>query len=870
MSLQIQTGHYTGTGATHNITGLGFTPKLVIITTPQTSGGNGAQWSTGSDITSSFGENGTQAGVITSLDADGFTLGSSAYGNNSGTVYSFIAFAGDDIVAGTYTGNGSDNRNITGVGFLPVWAIIQGGTEHTIHKMLSTGASTDSAQYGTVIADLSNSIQNLNGDGFQLGTSSTVNANAVAYRYVCFKNTANIINETYTGNGSDNVDRSTLNLLPVFVFIKNTTTDQAVIRTNDFSGDSTSLVRANNAYSANKIQSFSNYSFQVGTDATVNGNTKTYHSIAIAADVLPLTTSLISYYKLDESSGNASDSVGSNTLTNSNVTYSAGKLNNGAVFNGSSASLTGGDIFDFAYTGTISFAYWIKPTNFTGNQQHLNKKDPSGAFDGWQIYTNGSGVLNFDYAAPNATGIEFVTDSAVLTTGVWQHVAFSYNNKVLVVYVNGVSVPITKTADTVNQSTNNSINFNIGSRGNSDRWLNGSIDELGIWSRALTADEVSQLYNSNRALAYPLTAPTLYGGVAYYKLDESSGDASDDIGGNTLTNTNVTYGTGKINNGAVFNGTTDSLSTTTITNLNFTGATPFSFSTWSNQTTLANDGYLISHIKATANNEGYVLQIDNTGKVLFYIGDNNTGSSLLYLTTPSSSITTGAWYNVVVTYDGTKTPSGTKIYVNGVSQSLTTVFNNFTGSSVWTGPFQIGSRESNSINFAGTIDEVVVFNRSLTSTEVTELYASGSGKQYPWTGIVYSIVCTVGTFALTGVNIIIQKALNLVTSVGTFTLTGIDAILKRGFGILCATGNFTLEGKDILIIKAITIALAVGEFTVTGVNILISRGYKLIASVGTFILTGINLVLSSSIDLLWTKQPQDGDADEWVETPRDL
>src|SRR3990167_551156 len=57
--------------------------------------------------------------------------------------------------------------------------------------------------------------------------------------------------------------------------------------------------------------------------------------------------------------------------------------------------------------------------------------------------------------------------------------------------------------------------------------------------------------------------------VAYWKMDESSGDATDSVASHTLTNTNVTYGTGKINNGAAFNSTGDSLRTTTDTDFFF-------------------------------------------------------------------------------------------------------------------------------------------------------------------------------------------------------------------------------------------------------------------------------------------------------------
>lgn len=72
-------------------------------------------------------------------------------------------------------------------------------------------------------------------------------------------------------------------------------------------------------------------------------------------------------------------------------------------------------------------------------------------------------------------------------------------------------------------------------------------------SRAL--DLLKKMSTNQQALIAALSAasPTLLENlISYWKLDESSGDAADSIGGNTLTNTNtVTYASAKINNGAV-------------------------------------------------------------------------------------------------------------------------------------------------------------------------------------------------------------------------------------------------------------------------------------------------------------------------------
>ena len=285
-NLLIKTGTYTGNGSDpRSITGVGFQPKFVFIgATTGTGDPSGGIWKSADMPTgatgqsASFGDNGRDSvGTISSLDADGFTV--RAQKNLNATTYYYVALGGTDIVTGTYTGNGSDNRNITGIGFLPKWVIIQGSTNHTVHKSTITGDSTDNTQYGTIIADLSNAIQALNSDGFQVGTDGTVNTNTATYYYVAIKGSG-VNSLTYTGNGSDNRNITGAGFEPKAVFIKGTGTSAAVFRTGE-PGDLTSNVQATAAPEANLIQSLSSDGFQVGTDAKVNGNGVTYRAIVL-------------------------------------------------------------------------------------------------------------------------------------------------------------------------------------------------------------------------------------------------------------------------------------------------------------------------------------------------------------------------------------------------------------------------------------------------------------------------------------------------------------------------------------------------------------------------------------------------------------
>ena len=64
---------------------------------------------------------------ITALGADGFTVGNDKRVNRAGTMYHYVAWneIPGKMDVGTYTGNGADNRNITGVGFQPDFVMVQ-------------------------------------------------------------------------------------------------------------------------------------------------------------------------------------------------------------------------------------------------------------------------------------------------------------------------------------------------------------------------------------------------------------------------------------------------------------------------------------------------------------------------------------------------------------------------------------------------------------------------------------------------------------------------------------------------------------------------------------------------------------------------
>jgi len=226
---------------------------------------------------------------------------------------------------------------------------------------------------------------------------------------------------------------------------------------------------------------------------------------------MALTDNLLAYWKLDESSGNAVDSVGTNTGVNTSVTYAAGKINNGAVFNGS-AYLTVARNASIEPVNAISIAMWVNISSTSNFQMLIAKGENAGDTRSWELRCNGTTTqLQMQGRRSDAGFIACATTSS-LGTGTWKHIVFTRNGTTMAIYINGVS-------DTLTGVTSSSLDFAystddlwIGQRNGGLRF-NGSLDEIGLWSRALTSTEVTSLYNGGSGLQYPFGASTPTGNM---------------------------------------------------------------------------------------------------------------------------------------------------------------------------------------------------------------------------------------------------------------------------------------------------------------------------------------------------------------------
>ena len=288
-TLQVASGSFTGNGTSQAITGLGFSPDLVIIHDDSATASIRTSWRsksmTGDKTASTVGQIANFANGITSLDADGFTVGSANDVNENTKTIRWIAFKdnGSNTLAwGKYTGNGTA-QSITGLNFQP---------DMVFAKVDSTGArgcfTTSTPAANTTFACLNaasftGGFTTLDSDGFTVGSDSRVNTNASDYYWFAFKQVAGqfkVGSYTTTASPSDNRSITGVGFQPDMVIIRSSdSNDNPALRMPGLSGD-LSYVQFGGVSSANNIQAMEADGFQVGTANVVQRASSTFYYMA--------------------------------------------------------------------------------------------------------------------------------------------------------------------------------------------------------------------------------------------------------------------------------------------------------------------------------------------------------------------------------------------------------------------------------------------------------------------------------------------------------------------------------------------------------------------------------------------------------------
>ena len=424
----------------------------------------------------------------------------------------------------------------------------------------------------------------------------------------------------------------------------------------------------------------------------------------------------------------------------------------GAVVTNTSGALP------FIGQGDFSIVTWIKfpptsasapPTGPGGRHYILNKYGFSqGKVNGYALYVirpsgSNSSYLEFLWGDGGGTSPQTLRSNTPITPNQWHLVAVTFarnvgsNSLVVTLYVDGAPKG-TYTSTAPWGSLVNFLTIMIGYQPSSvDEPI--ALDELQIYNRALTANEISQIYNAGSGTQPPCVQPPS-DMVAWWPLDETSGTTAADIAGFPNNGTHVNGPTpvsGKVAGALRFDGVNDHVRVPDHAELNV-GTGNFTLDAW---VRTGSSGLIVLVDKRSGPTpQGYSLFLVN-GRLGFQMA-NGVGSSVCaatptpgracvnYVAPPTSpNVADGQWHHVAAVVDRANATSGVRLYVDGVQ-----VFagSPLTGNLDNTSDLYLGMRTpaQNGGGFLpGDLDEVELIKRALTQQEIQAIFnASSAGK----------------------------------------------------------------------------------------------------------------------------------------------
>jgi len=229
-------------------------------------------------------------------------------------------------------------------------------------------------------------------------------------------------------------------------------------------------------------------------------------------------------------------------------------------------------------------------------------------------------------------------------------------------------------------------------------------------------------------------APLDEGLVGYWSFDEGSGTIAHDGSGNGNDGTIVgaTWTTGVSGNALDFDGTGDYVNVPDDNSLSFGDSSndyPFTFTAWIKRYSTGHN-IIFSKYNSYASpmRQEYDFRLDSDNKLLITLFDTSIDNRLSAVTIDTLDT---QWHFVTATYDGSESVSGLKLYIDGIERTTSvtedpgyvamenTIESFKIAAAIWAnGTWQF---------FHGIIDEVLIYNRALSDTEIQQLWEQGGG-----------------------------------------------------------------------------------------------------------------------------------------------
>jgi hypothetical protein len=221
-----------------------------------------------------------------------------------------------------------------------------------------------------------------------------------------------------------------------------------------------------------------------------------YNASPEASASFTISQGLVAHWKFDEGTGTtASDSSGNGntgTLINGPL-WIAGKVGNALYFDGMDDNVNVLDSNSLDLSSSFTLSAWVNPSSTSTNWNTILVKN-----DRYHLFSNVTGSACTD-GSPlggfSTTQMNYVCPSSPIPLNTWTHLTLTYNGSVLTLYQNGVGVATSNVSGTLSSGTET---LQIG--GNKyGQYFKGLIDEVRVYSRALSGTEIQTIYQQESA-----------------------------------------------------------------------------------------------------------------------------------------------------------------------------------------------------------------------------------------------------------------------------------------------------------------------------------------------------------------------------------
>ena len=251
--------------------------------------------------------------------------------------------------------------------------------------------------------------------------------------------------------------------------------------------------------------------YVVAEDAAQNNLQEDVTLVEETTDI-SLLYKLVSYYELDESSGDAIDSHSDNNGTVNGATQNGGNY----TFDGNDDYVEfSGLITDLQGNNKGAISMWATPDNGSpSSEEALIAFAQSTGIAIYQITHRTDGKLRITFRTDSNNKWDIITDSFTFSSGVEKHILFNFNGSSSKIYIDGSEVswsynnendPFWYWDDELSEVDNarlGSRNFNS----TANEWnFDGNMRKVGFWNRNLAAQEISDLYNGGTPPTYPFS-----------------------------------------------------------------------------------------------------------------------------------------------------------------------------------------------------------------------------------------------------------------------------------------------------------------------------------------------------------------------------